>query len=77
MEQQQQGMQERLKAFVHALQQRNRHCQALQASNEEGCARLANLQAEEKSLQSQGSDTAGKRVMSTISLDPEKTGCLL
>ena len=48
LEQQQQGMRERLKASAHTLQQRNRHCQALQASNEADCARLANLQAEEK-----------------------------
>ena len=71
LEQQQQGMRERLKASVHSLQQRNRHCQALQASNEEGCARLANLQAEEKSLQSQCRDAAGRRVMSSFSMAPK------
>ena len=65
VEQQQQGMRERLKASVHTLQQRNRHCQALQASNEADCARLANLQAEEKSLQCQCSETAARRVMSS------------
>ena len=77
LEQQQQGMRQRLKASVHLLQQRNRHCQALQAIIEEEGARLANLQAEEKSLQSQCGDTAGRRVMSSISVAPEKTGCLL
>ncbi len=70
LEQQQQGMRERLKASVHTLQQRNRHCQALQASNEADCARLANLQAEEKSLQCQCSETAAREVMSSFTLDP-------
>ena len=63
LEQQQQGMRERLKASVHTLQQRNRHCQALQASNEADCARLANLQAAKQSLQCQCSETAARRVM--------------
>ena len=70
-------MRERLRAAVHSLQQRNRHFQALQACFEEACARLASLQAEERSLQSQCSDTAGRRVMSFISLIPKKTGCSL
>ena len=70
-------MRERLRASVHTLRQRNRHFQALQASIEEGCARLADLQAEERGLQSQCSDTAGRRVMSFISLAPKKTGCSL
>ena len=70
LEQQQQGMRERLKASVHTLQQRNRHCQALQASNEADCARLVSLQAEEKSLQCQCSETAARRVMASSTSAP-------